>query len=147
MIEQLGGVDRIVRRTELAGLDGVPQPDPLVGHEDVVVIVAGRRTIDLAKLGNRFQGVRRPRGGRPRNDRCRQRLEEIRRQPVRLRRQRRIADRIMEAERIEVRGEMSEAANRFGEVETGDAGLENLGRSGPAIARNRRIGRILTKLA
>ena len=44
---------------------------------------------------------------------------------MRLRRERRIANRIVKAERIELRGKMAEAANRLGEVERGNAGLQD----------------------
>ena len=46
-VEQLVAVDRIVGRAELARLDRLPQPHALVGHEHVVVVVAGGRTVDL----------------------------------------------------------------------------------------------------
>ncbi len=48
-VEQLVAVDRIVGRTELPRLDGLPQPHALVRHEHVVVVVAGGRTVDLSR--------------------------------------------------------------------------------------------------
>ena len=47
-IEQLDVVDRRHRRPEAAGLDGVAQPLALLGHEDVRVVVADGRAVDLA---------------------------------------------------------------------------------------------------
>jgi hypothetical protein len=44
-----------------------------------------------------------------------------------LRRERRIADRIVKAERIETRGEVPEAANRLCKIEGGDARAKRRG--------------------
>ncbi len=65
-----------------------------------------------------------PVGGRSRDDRRRQALEGVGGQPVRLRRERGVADRIVKAERIDLRREVAEAANGFGQRVRGDAGLE-----------------------
>ena len=125
--EQLVAVDWIVGRTELARLDRLPQPHALVGHEHVVVVVAGGRAVDLAQLRDRLERVRRAGRRRSGDDRRRQLRQRVGREAVRLRRQRRIADRIVIAERIEARGEVAEAAERLREVEGGDAGLQRNG--------------------
>ena len=133
--EQLVAVDRIVGRAELPGLDRLPQPHALVRHEHVVVVVAGGRAVDLPQLRDRLEGVRGAGGGRPRHDRRRQLLQRVGGEAVRLRRERRIADRIVKAKRIEPRGEMAEAADRLGKIEGGDAGLNDAGDAGAAGAR------------
>ncbi len=112
--EQLHAVDRIVWRTELAGLNGLAQPHAFVRHEYMVVVVAGGRTVDLAQLRNRVERVFSAGRGRPRHDRRRQLLQRVGGQTVRLRRERRVADRVVKAERIETRGKVAEAANRLG---------------------------------
>ena len=100
----------------------LPQPHPLVGHEHVVVVVPGGRAIDVAQLADRFERVRGALCRGARHDRRRQPLERFVGQAVRLRLQRRIADRIVKAERVEMRRKMAEAPDRLGEIERGDAG-------------------------
>ena len=141
-LEQFVAVDRIVRRTELPGLHGLTQPDPLVGDEHVVVVVAGGGAVDLAQLRDRVERVRGARGRGPGDDRRRQLLQRLGRQAVRLRRERRIADRIVKAERIEARGEVPEAANRLGKIEGGDACLKIADGLGPAFAAEGRSGEV-----
>ena len=48
-LEKGDGVDRIVRRPELARFDGVPQPSALFGDEHVRVVVADARAVQAAQ--------------------------------------------------------------------------------------------------
>ena len=141
-IEQLLAVNRIVGRPELRRLHCLTQPYPLIGHEHVVVVVAGRRTVDLTEAADGFKGIGRAGGGGPGHDRGRQGPQSVAGEPVRLRRQRRIADRIVKAERIELGRQMAESANRLGECMGGNRGIY----AGPAFGPGS-LGAMVSPLA
>jgi len=93
----------------------------------VVVVVAGGGAVDLAQLRDRLERVRGARGRGSGDDRRRQLLQRLGRQAVRLRRERRIADRIVKAERIELCRKVTESADRFGEIKGSNSCLKIAG--------------------
>ena len=100
-VEQLAAVDRIGRRPVAPRLDRLAQPHPLVGHEDVGEVVARGRAVDGAQPFDRLVGAGRSVDHRPADDAGRQAAQHVGGQAVRLRMQRRVADRSVEADRIE----------------------------------------------
>ena len=122
-IEQFEAVDRIDRRPELPRFNGLPQPRAFVGDEHMAVVVTGGRAVDLTQPHNGLERIRGAGRGRARYDRRRQFLQRVSSQAVRLLSQRRVADRIVKAKRIELCRQVAKAADFSGQGEGGNAGL------------------------
>ncbi len=138
-VEQFAAVDRIGRRPVAPRLDRLTQPHPLVGHEDVGEVVARGRAVDGAQPFDGLVGAGRAADHRPADDAGRQAAQHVGGQAVRLRMQRRVADRSVEADRIEPGRQVPVAADRLGQ---GDGG-ERRRDIGGAGGGRRRTGRVL----
>jgi hypothetical protein len=118
-VEQRDRIDGIGRRAETPALGRVPKPLPLLGHEDVRVVVADGRAVDAPEGVDDVQHVGRVGACRRLDEAGRQAAQILLGHAVGRGQQRRIPLRAA-AERVELRGEMSVATDRLRQVDGAD---------------------------
>ena len=125
-IEQRDRIDRIGRRAEPPALRRIAQPAPLLGHEHVRVVVAGRRAVDAAQRLDHVVHGRGVLAKRRRNQARRHRAQVLLGDAVVLRKERGVAERLAQAERIEPGREVPVAPDRLRQVDRADDLVERL---------------------
>jgi hypothetical protein len=147
-IEQLDRIDRVGRRAEPAAFRRVTQPAALLRHEDVRVVVADGRAVDTPEPIDHVIHGRGVHGQWRGNQARRQRAQIFFGDAVVFRGERRIAERLAQAQRVEPGREVAVAADRLRQVDGPDGFVQRFARHGRRLVHVGRGGRpLLEELA